>query len=900
MATETDSLLWLMGEWAIKGTFLIALVGVLTLLLKNASAALRHGVWAIGMVMLLCLPLLQLVTPALPVGWMPAPQVEAAEPVAAVVEGLVPTFESPAPMQQGERIVNGEADVTYVITVEQATFGERVAAVWNETAAWASSLSATQWIVLIWSLGVALVLMNMLAGAMGVWWLTRQARPVRDPEWCDLVDELSDRLELTRPIQLLKSPRATTPLTWGATRPVVMLPIEADIWSQERRRCVLLHELAHVKRYDCVSQTFAQMACAFNWYNPLVWLAARHMRIEREKACDDFVIRGGVAPSAYATHLLDIAKQVKRTFVSPMGAVAMAKKSQLEGRVMNVLDPQKRRNRMNKVLVGLSVLASCVIVLPLAAIEPLTNHFAGDDAVLAHAEELVLAEQFAAEEEAYVEELMQRNRVGTNRPMGRRAAAFVALLDDEDASLRQQAAHSLSEIENDEVVEALLDALRNERNAEVRQTIVWALGQIESAAAVEALMVHAQREQDMEVLNNIIHALGQIEDDRAVSGLFRLWDRMDEADARAQIAWALGQIESEEATQGLVKMMQLEPNAEVRSQIAWALGQIEDERAVGRLVRVLEQEEEAQVRSQIAWALGQIEDDRAVEGLSEALRDEPNAEVRQQIAWALGQIENERAVDALVTVINRDRDREVRETAAWALGQIESERAVDGLVLLLDDGDQGLRNKAVWALAQIESERATEALVRVLRNDRDRENRAMAAQALGQIEDPRAIDALVEALKDEDAEVRRNAAWALSQMDDDDWDRDYEDSRDWSNARDCDRCDDTHAHRSHYHYHYDGVDFEIDEEKLREYERRAEELGLQFAESGLEIGEGVLKLLEDVFEDEDIRREVKRATESAMREVDAEVTVAFREAMRELKEAQREVRRERARRDGNR
>ncbi|GAB5518252.1 MAG: hypothetical protein RhofKO_05030 [Rhodothermales bacterium] len=76
-----------------------------------------------------------------------------------------------------------------------------------------------------------------------------------------------------------------------------MLPIEADTWSQERRRCVLLQELAHVKRYDCVSQSFAQMACAFNWYNPLVWLAARHMRIEREKACDDFVLRGGVAPS---------------------------------------------------------------------------------------------------------------------------------------------------------------------------------------------------------------------------------------------------------------------------------------------------------------------------------------------------------------------------------------------------------------------------------------------------------------------------------------------------------------------------------------------------------------------------------------------------------------------------
>ncbi|GAB5518254.1 MAG: hypothetical protein RhofKO_05050 [Rhodothermales bacterium] len=226
-----------------------------------------------------------------------------------------------------------------------------------------------------------------------------------------------------------------------------------------------------------------------------------------------------------------------------------------------------------------------------------------------------------------------------------------------------------------------------------------------------------------------------------------------------------------------------------------------------------------------------------------------------------------------------------------------------------------MRNKAVWALAQIESEAATDALVRILRTDQDRENRAMAAHALGQIEDERAMDALLEALKDDSADVRKKAAWALSQMDDDAWDNDrdydYDDDRDydygndkgsdWRGASDCDdACEDDQSNGRHYHFHYDGdIDFEIDEAKLREYERRAEELGLGFAESGLEIGEGVLKLLEDVFEDEDIRREVKRATEQAMREVDAEVSVAFRDAMRELKSAQREIRRERARRDGN-
>jgi hypothetical protein len=124
------------------------------------------------------------------------------------------------------------------------------------------------------------------------------------------------------------------PITWGVLRPVILLPKEAAVWPRDRLSFVLRHELAHVERRDCLSQLLALAVCALYWPNPLVWLGARRLRREAEIAADDAVIESGVRPSAYASELLQIAREVRR--LSPM-PVAMAAPSALEARVKAVL-----------------------------------------------------------------------------------------------------------------------------------------------------------------------------------------------------------------------------------------------------------------------------------------------------------------------------------------------------------------------------------------------------------------------------------------------------------------------------------------------------------------------------------------------------------------------------------
>ncbi len=131
-------------------------------------------------------------------------------------------------------------------------------------------------------------------------------------------------------------------MTWGVWRPAVVLPAESSEWPAERLRVVLRHELAHVKRCDCLTQGIAHAVCVLYWFNPLTWFAARQMRAARELACDDIVLNAGARPSDYAGHLVEIAG---RFMSAPrLAAVPMVRRSGLNLRVRAILDARRRRN----------------------------------------------------------------------------------------------------------------------------------------------------------------------------------------------------------------------------------------------------------------------------------------------------------------------------------------------------------------------------------------------------------------------------------------------------------------------------------------------------------------------------------------------------------------------------
>ena len=110
------------------------------------------------------------------------------------------------------------------------------------------------------------------------------------------------------------------PMAAGLLHPAVLLPEDAEAWPGEQRRAVLTHELGHVKRHDCLTQALAHAACALYWFHPLAWVAAWRLRVERERACDDLVLRAGASGPDYADQLLQLAREARDALRARLGA----------------------------------------------------------------------------------------------------------------------------------------------------------------------------------------------------------------------------------------------------------------------------------------------------------------------------------------------------------------------------------------------------------------------------------------------------------------------------------------------------------------------------------------------------------------------------------------------------
>jgi beta-lactamase regulating signal transducer with metallopeptidase domain len=262
------------------------LMGIAFLGATQASASQRHLIWCAVFGALLALPLFALFAPSFVHLTMAAPKVVPLEPMPLAVAMTAPA--------------NGWFAFDMALFVKSALW--------------------------LWATGVAVIALRATIAAFALWRL----RATSDVHRFGHLPISGPRCEL----RMATRDEGRGPITWGVLRPVILLPKEAAVWPRERLSVVLRHELAHVARRDCLSQMLALAVCALYWPNPLVWLGARRLRHEAEIAADDAVIESGVRPSAYASELLQIAREVRR--LSPM-PVAMAAPSALEARVKAVL-----------------------------------------------------------------------------------------------------------------------------------------------------------------------------------------------------------------------------------------------------------------------------------------------------------------------------------------------------------------------------------------------------------------------------------------------------------------------------------------------------------------------------------------------------------------------------------
>ena len=372
---------------ALKGAILVAIAAVAALLLRNRSAASRHAAWTAAVIGHLAIPALVLLLPAWRMPLLPAASWMAPESAAIAAAPTIPATDANVPSDPRKSVTSptptgnaGSANTakpdgrTGTVVATDPKTSATVSATPPITTTSSTRPGIIPIIAAIWLVGMVLVLLRLAFGTWRVGQLARDGARVEDGKWLSLTQRLANRLGVTRPLILLRGERLAVPVTWGIVYPAVLLPQDADSWSEERRRFVLVHEMAHVKRFDALTQLLAQISLAVFWFDPLVWLAAHRMRVEREHACDDYVLRDGTAPSLYAGELLEMVRSIgmpRHDHAAPaFAALAMARRSEFEGRMLAILDPRLDRHTLTRRGTLMTAVIVALLTLPLAALRP--------------------------------------------------------------------------------------------------------------------------------------------------------------------------------------------------------------------------------------------------------------------------------------------------------------------------------------------------------------------------------------------------------------------------------------------------------------------------------------------------------------------------------------------------
>jgi beta-lactamase regulating signal transducer with metallopeptidase domain len=628
---DANSMLALLVNTWFKASALLVVSGILAALLKKSPASTRHIVWCIGLSVLLVLPVLSLLLPPLSlpiwprVAVFPAGHAEQGLTAAAEIKpDRSSSFSSPPgppkPLKNPASAVSPAGGAQQVVEAPQESAnppsGKSNSLPAIASTAGAATISGNPpWgmiLLLVWLGGFLASLSRWMAGLTGALLIVRRSKPIADSECVADMGYLSHSLGIGRRVRLLEYDGGSAPMTSGIIRPTIILPPSHCDWPPERRKVVLLHELSHVKRWDCLAQAIAQIVCALYWLNPLVWLAAQRLRLESENACDDEVIGSGTKASAYAGHLLEMARTFGLAAPGPRSALTIVRASQLESRLRLILDPHRRNRRGGERLRRAFVLGGLVLIASgLAALAPYQRPAASVRTRSASQDTGPGRGQTPADFSVDEANTASRRDAGA-QDAGHTSNTVANQLKPgdyaSDPPAGSQSQGSTEPVKDREP--AFFDRAATDKSA----------GSSPAESTTSGQAVQATRQND--------------KSDTAVQALIAALKDSDPG-VRSNAIWALS-VNGGKATQDALITALRDDDARVRSQAAWGLGIHGDQKAVEPLIAAL-RDASPRVIAQAAWALGMRGDIRASDALRGLLNNQ-NDHVRRQAAWALGML----------------------------------------------------------------------------------------------------------------------------------------------------------------------------------------------------------------------------------------------------------------------
>jgi HEAT repeat protein len=316
---------------------------------------------------------------------------------------------------------------------------------------------------------------------------------------------------------------------------------------------------------------------------------------------------------------------------------------------------------------------------------------------------------------------------------------------------------SLYEYERNGQAQELIRVLRESENPRVRARAAEMLGNLD------------EHDDRRDIVSALVRTVREDDTDGVVAAAVDALDDLGQ-DALEQLITSVAGVDLDDDAADWVKakafVRALEADvAELRMAAANALGELENSDAVPKLVDRFD-DPDPRVRARAARACGLMADPRATDALEGLLAD-PKAGVRREAAEALGRIGNRQALSALLSLYDDPSER-VRRIAVNGLGKFSNDRPVEYLVDALGDESGAVRRTAVFSLIELLSNVPT---------DQSHGIRETVVEQLSATDDGTVVNPLVEILdQGTQASQRRNTAWLLGRVMDDDSNREAVDA----------------------------------------------------------------------------------------------------------------------------
>jgi len=222
------------------------------------------------------------------------------------------------------------------------------------------------WVVLIaslWAIGACGVLIAWIVRWTRVRTVVRHATAQLTGREADALRAAQIAGAIRRPIRLLVSQDCMEPGICGVFRPVLLWPAGISTHLDDAQlAAIVAHEVAHVQRRDNLFAVLHMCVEAVFWFHPLVWWMGARLLEERERACDEAVLRLGNEPARYADAIL---KACRFCVESPLPCVSGVSGSNLKRRMVQIMNaaaiPLSRSRKMLLASVAVAAIAGPIV-----------------------------------------------------------------------------------------------------------------------------------------------------------------------------------------------------------------------------------------------------------------------------------------------------------------------------------------------------------------------------------------------------------------------------------------------------------------------------------------------------------------------------------------------------------